>query len=89
MKSGFKAMGFDTGPTETPIIPVIIGDDEKAFLLWRFLQQEGVFANPVVYPAVPKGQALIRTSYTATHSDEELNAVLGSFEKCGKLLGIL
>jgi 8-amino-7-oxononanoate synthase len=89
MKSGFRAMGYDTGPTDTPIIPVIIGDDEKAFQLWRFLQEDGVFTNPVVYPAVPKGQALIRTSYTATHSDEELDTVLGSFEKCGKLLGIL
>jgi 8-amino-7-oxononanoate synthase len=89
MKSGFRAMGYDTGPTETPIIPAIIGDDEKAFLLWRFLREDGVFTNPVVYPGVPKGQALIRTSYTATHSDEELDTVLGSFEKCGKLLGIL
>jgi len=89
MKSGFQAMGYDTGETETPIIPIIIGNDELAFLLWKFLREDGIFANPVIYPAVPKGQALIRTSYSATHSDEELDTVLKSFEKCGKLVGII
>jgi len=89
MMRGFQAMGFDTGPTETPIIPIRVSDDESAFLLWKFLNEEGVFTNPVIYPAVPKGQALIRTSYSATHSDEELNYVLACFEKCGKMAGIL
>jgi 8-amino-7-oxononanoate synthase len=89
MKSGFKAMGYSIGDSETPIIPVIIGDDEMAFMLWRFLREDGIFANPVIYPAVPRGQSLIRTSYSATHSDEELDAVLKSFEKCGKLIGIV
>jgi len=89
MKSGFEKMGFDTGFTETPIIPVMIGDDEKAFLLWRLLREEGVFTNPVIYPAVPKGQALIRTSYSATHSEAELDTVLAIFEKCGRQLAIL
>ena len=89
MKSGFQNMGYDTGPTETPIIPVMIGDDMKAFMLWRFLRDEGIFTNPVIYPAVPHGQALIRTSYSATHSDEELDIVLRGFEKSGKMLGIL
>ncbi len=89
MKAGFKALGYNTGDTETPIIPIIIGDDELAFMLWRFLREDGIFANPVIYPAVPKGQSLIRTSYSATHSDEELDQVLASFEKCGKLIGII
>jgi len=89
MMRGFQAMGFDTGPTETPIIPILVGDDESAFLLWKFLNDEGVFTNPVIYPAVAKGQALIRTSYSATHSDEELNFVLACFEKCGKMAGII
>jgi 8-amino-7-oxononanoate synthase len=89
MKSGFQAMGYNTGPTETPIIPAIIGNDEIAFMLWRLLREEGIFANPVIYPAVRKGQALIRTSYSATHTDEELDTVLGSFKKCGKQLGII
>ncbi len=89
MRNGFQAMGYDTGPTETPVIPVIIGDDERAFMLWKMLREFGIFTNAVVYPAVPHGQALIRTSYSASHSDEELDTVLASFEKCGKMLGVL
>lgn len=89
MKSGFQAMGYDTGQTETPIIPVIIGDDELAFMIWKLLREDGIFTNPVIYPAVPKGQSLIRTSYSANHSDEELDAVLASFEKCGRKVGII
>jgi 8-amino-7-oxononanoate synthase len=89
MKSGFQALGYNTGPTETPIIPVIVGNDEKAFKLWRLLREDGIFTNPVIYPAVPKGQSLIRTSYSATHTEEELDTVLASFEKCGKQLGII
>lgn len=89
MKSGFQAMGYNTGPTETPIIPVIIGNDEMAFMLWRLLREAGIFTNPVIYPAVPKDQSLIRTSYSATHSDEELDTVLAGFEKSGKQLGII
>jgi 8-amino-7-oxononanoate synthase len=89
MKSGFQAMGYNTGPTETPIIPVIIGSDELTFMLWKMLRENGIFTNPVIYPAVPKEQSLIRTSYSATHSDEELEIVLESFQRCGKQLGIL
>lgn len=89
MKSGFQAMGYDTGPTETPVIPVIIGDDERAFMMWKMLRELGIFTNPVIYPAVPMGQALIRTSYSATHKDEDLEIVLNCFEKSGKMLGIL
>lgn len=89
MKSGFQAMGYNTGETETPIIPVIIGDDDVTFMMWKFLREEGIFTNPIIYPAVPKGQTLIRTSYSATHKEEELDAVLRGFEKCGKILGII
>jgi 8-amino-7-oxononanoate synthase len=89
MKSGFQAMGYDTGPTETPIIPAMIGNDEMAFMLWRLLREDGIFTNPVIYPAVSKGQSLIRTSYSATHTEKELDTVLASFEKCGKQLGII
>ncbi len=89
MKSGFQAMGYNTGATETPIIPVIIGDVELTFMLWKLLRESGIFTNPVIYPAVPKDQSLIRTSYSATHTDEELEIVLTTFEKCGKQLGIL
>jgi len=89
MRSGFQAMGYNTGLSQTPIIPVLVGDDEKGFMLWRLLREEGIFTTPVVYPAVPHGQALIRTSYGAGHTDEELNAILAAFEKCGRTLGII
>jgi len=89
MKSGFQAMGYDTGATQTPIIPLMIHDDEQAFMLWKATRDMGIFTNPVIHPAVPHGQALIRTSYSATHTDEELDYVLDSFQKAGRALGIL
>lgn len=89
MKSGFKAMGYNIGATQTPIIPIIIGSDDLTFMLWKLLRENGIFTNPVIYPAVPKDQSLIRTSYSATHTDEELDIVLETFEKCGKQLEII
>ncbi|OGD30401.1 MAG: 8-amino-7-oxononanoate synthase [Candidatus Aminicenantes bacterium RBG_13_63_10] len=89
MKSEFEAMGYDTGATETPIIPLMIGDDERAFMLWKLTRDDGIFTNPVIYPAVAKGTALIRTSYSATHTEKELATVLESFRKNGKALGII
>jgi len=89
MRTSFQAMGYNTGPSQTPIIPIVIGDDEKNFMLWKLLRDEGIFTTPVVYPAVPHGQALIRTSYGAGHTDEELDTILAAFEKCGKTLGII
>jgi 8-amino-7-oxononanoate synthase len=89
MLYGLKDLGFKVGNSETPIIPVIVGDDEKAFLMAVMLQEEGVFANVAVTPAVPNGMALIRTSYMATHTDEHLDIVLTAFKKVGKKLGII
>lgn len=89
MRSGFRAMGYDTGPSQTPIIPVLVHDDEKCFMLWRLLREEGIFTTPVVYPAVGPGQSLIRTSYGAGHTDAELDAILAAFEKRGRQLGII
>ena len=89
MLTGFKDLGFKVGNSETPIIPVIVGDDEKAFLMAVMLQEEGVFANVAVTPAVPNGMALIRTSYMATHTDDHLDIVLTAFKKVGKKLGII
>ncbi len=89
MRTSFQAMGYDTGHSQTPIIPIFVRDDETCFMLWRMLREEGIFTTPVVYPAVPHGQALIRTSYGAGHTDEELDAVLAAFEKCGKAVGLI
>jgi 8-amino-7-oxononanoate synthase len=89
MLTGFKSLGFKVGHSETPIIPVVVGEDEKAFKMAVMLQDEGVFANVAVTPAVPNGMALIRTSYMATHRDEHLDIVLNAFEKVGKKLGLI
>jgi 8-amino-7-oxononanoate synthase len=89
MLKGFTSLGFNTGLSQTPIIPVIVGDDEKAFTMAMMLQEEGVFVNVAVTPAVPAGMALIRTSYMATHTNEHLDIVLHAFEKVGKKLGII
>lgn len=89
MREGFKSLGFNTGHSEAPIIPIIIGDDYQCFAFWKLLFENGVFANPTVSPAVPPGQALIRTSYMATHTDEELDKVLDIFAKLGKQFGII
>ncbi|GAB4534359.1 MAG: pyridoxal phosphate-dependent aminotransferase family protein [Thermodesulfovibrionia bacterium] len=89
MLKGFKALGFDTGASETPVIPIIVGDDLKAFKMARMLHDRGIFANVAVSPAVPNGKALIRTSYMATHTDEQLDRVLEAFKEVGKELGII
>lgn len=89
MRESFQKLGFNTGPSQTPIIPIMIGDDEKCFAMWKTLRDEGIFTTPVIHPAVPHGQALIRTSYSANHTDEELRLILAAFEKCGRALGII
>ncbi len=89
MLKGFKDLGFRVGPSQTPIIPIIVGEDEVAFKAIIMLQQEGVFANVAVSPAVPPGKALIRTSYMATHTDEQLDKVLDAFKKVGKAIGLI
>ncbi|MCS7215768.1 MAG: pyridoxal phosphate-dependent aminotransferase family protein [Thermodesulfovibrio sp.] len=89
MLKGFRELGFDIGVAETPIIPVIVGEDELAFKFVMMLQEEGIFANVAVSPAVPPGKALIRTSYMATHTDEHLDRVLEAFKKVGKALGVI
>jgi len=89
MKEGFESLGFNTGESNTPIIPIVIGTDEACFTFWKMLFDAGIFANPAISPAVSPGQAIIRTSYMATHTEEELNYVLDIFKKIGKESGII
>ncbi len=89
MLNGFRALGFEIGPTTTPIIPVLVGADETAFRMAMMLQAAGVFANVAVSPAVPPGKAIMRTSYMATHTEEQLDTILAVFEKVGRQLGII
>jgi len=89
MRKEYKALGFDIGNSETPVIPIIIGDDTLTFKTWKLLLDNGVFVNPIISPATPPGRQLLRTSYMATHTDEQLDQVLSIFEKVGKQLEII
>jgi 8-amino-7-oxononanoate synthase len=89
MKSELERLGYDTGYSESPVIPVVVGDDWTAFTMVRRLQEEGVFANPVITPAVPVGRAMIRTSYMATHTREHLDRSLEALSKVGRELGVI
>ncbi|MEO0094883.1 MAG: pyridoxal phosphate-dependent aminotransferase family protein [candidate division WOR-3 bacterium] len=89
VRKGFKDIGLDTGRSTTPVIPVIIGEDEKCFAFWKMLFENGIFANPVISPATPPGRALIRTSYMATHTDEDIDIVLDVFARCAKEFGLV
>ena len=89
MKKGLEDLGLDTGSSETPIIPVRIGDSVSTFTATVKLQEEGVLVNPVVAPAVPEGDCLIRMSLMATHTSEHIDFALSKLEKVGVKFGII
>lgn len=89
MRKGFTELGFNIGNSVTPVIPIIIGEDELTFLMWKKLFDNGVFVNAVISPAVTPGHQLLRTSYMATHTDEQMDKVLEVFKKVGKELGVI
>ena len=88
-RSGLQELGFDTGASTTPIIPVIVGDERKAMQLADDLFAQGVFAQGIAFPTVPRGKARVRTIITATHTREDLQYALDTFSKVGKSLGII
>jgi 8-amino-7-oxononanoate synthase len=81
LRDGLRALGFETGPTETPIVPVIIGPLEKTMFFWRMVLDHGIFTNAVVPPAVPPNACRLRTSCIATHTRAQLDRVLDVFGK--------
>ena len=89
MLRGYKTLGYDTGTSETPIIPILIKDTMKTFQMCKLLFENGVFVNSVISPAVPPGRELLRTSYMATHTEEQLDKVLAAFEKVGRQMGVI
>lgn len=89
MRDGLRGMGFNLGASCTPVVPVIIGDDMRTFMSWKTLLENGVYVNAIISPATPPGRQLLRTSYMATHTDEQLDFVLEIFGKVGKELGII
>lgn len=89
MRKEYLRLGFDIGKSETPIIPILIGDDMRTLTIWKALFDAGVFVNPVIAPAVPEGRQLLRTSYMATHTDEQMSRILETFAKVGKQVGLI
>jgi 7-keto-8-aminopelargonate synthetase-like enzyme len=88
-RQGLASLGFNVGNSETPIIPIVIGDEMLTLLFWKKLFVGGVFTNPVVSPAVASGGEMLRTSYMASHSDSMIDRALEIFERTGKELGII
>jgi len=89
LQDGFRSLGFDIGPTQTPIVPVLIGTLENTFVFWRRLFDAGVFTNPVVPPAVPPDECRLRTSLMATHTAGQIDFALEQFATLGKGMGII
>ncbi len=84
-----RGMGFDTGGSQTPIVPIVVGTVERTFEAWRMLSEEGIFVNVVLPPAVPAGACLIRMTLTAGHTDAQIDRVLDALERVGRKLGII
>lgn len=89
MQAEFKRLGFNIGHSETPIVPIVVGEDLECFAFWKDLFDNGVFTNPVISPAVPPGHAMIRTSYSATHTEEQLDRVVEVIARIGRERGLI
>ncbi len=89
MREGFKNIGFQILDGETAIVPVIVGEPDKAFMMWKQLFDNGVFVNAFIPPGVPPHMSMMRTSYMATHEKHHLDDILNVFEKVGKNLGYI
>ncbi len=89
VRSGLSDLGFNVMSGETAIVPVLIGDDDKAFMLWKQLFEDGIFVNVFISPATPPGKAMMRNSFMATHTTDHLDKVIDSYSKAGKKLGLI
>jgi len=88
-REGLRAQGFDVGRSDTPIVPVNVGDEYRTLMFWKALLEEGVYTNPALYPAVNMREAILRTSCMATHTEEMVDEALGKFETVGRKLGVI
>lgn len=89
MRRELNLLGYNTGQSCTPVVPIIIGEDQVCFYVWKTLFEAGVFVNPIISPAVPKGRALLRTSYMATHTVDQMNQALEVYAAVGKEVGLI
>ena len=86
VREALACMGYDVGHSVTPIVPVVIGNELQTLRIWRELLDNGVFVNAVLYPAVPRNQSMLRTSYTSEHTTEHLDQALAVFERLARQL---
>lgn len=86
-REGLKSLGFNTGASQTPIVPIYLGDEYNTVIFWKALLEEGVYTNPVIYPATPMREALLRTSCMATHTPEQIEQALEKFATVGRKQG--
>ena len=89
MRDCLRQLGFNIHNSQSPIIPIHIGDDMRTLFAWKSLFENGVFVNPVLEPAVPPGNQLLRTSYMASHTDEQMDRVLDIYKMVGKQMGLI
>lgn len=89
LKEGFLKLGFDIGATQTPIVPVFVGQMEDCFKMWRATFDAGIFTTPVIPPAVPPNKCMMRVTLMATHTDEQIDRIIEVFGQAGKALDII
>ncbi len=89
MRAGLNEMGFEMGPSTTPIIPIIMGEMNKTLIAWKMCFDAGLYTNAVVPPGVPPDQCLLRTSYMATHTDEQIDRALNILGEVGRELELI
>jgi len=89
VRTELGALGYDVGLSQTPIVPVKVGNEENTFAAWKTLYEAGIYTNPVIPPAVPPEASLLRTSYMATHTDEQIDRVIAIFAEVGRGLGLI
>ena len=87
--TGLQQAGFDTGLTCTPIVPIMVGSEQRALAMTKFCQDSGVFVLPVLPPAVPEGTARLRANVTASHTIEDIKFALDIFIQAGKFVGVI
>jgi len=88
-REGVRQMGFDIGKSQTPIVPINLGDEYATVVFWKQLLEQGVYTNPVIYPAVPIGKAILRTSCMAVHTQEQIEQALETFRIVGRKQGLI
>jgi len=89
MRAGLIRLGFNMGPSVTPIIPIVVGQRDTTLLAWKMCFEKGLYTNAVISPAVPPDQCLLRTSYMATHTDEQIDRALNILGEVGRELGLI